>query len=146
MRSKIQGIAKGFWRLIEVYLFFIVSVFGGHIIAKSIFSHTSKAKDKAAERRFYLLSKSLLPVNTQFVPSEAACQAVRYGFVSRESAIEKGSFAQRDAQGGFALSQSPFISALQFYQLPEVVTDAPVSPLKSSLPQHVSLLQTPLLI
>lgn len=159
MRSKIQGIVKGCWRLIEVYLFFIVSVFGGHIVAKNILSHTSKAKDKSVERRIYLLSKSVLSSSELHLsPSGMLCQAARSMtaghtvLTKKESGdsdpivAQKEFCSQLDVQGGFALSESPFITALEFYQLLHIVTDAPISPLETRLPQQMTLLQTPLLI
>ncbi|NTW48882.1 MAG: hypothetical protein HGB19_03955 [Chlorobiales bacterium] len=137
VRGKIQGIAKGFWRLVEVYLFFFASVFGFHVIAKSSLSYSSKSKEKSAEHRFCHSSAS-------HIANFALLQTGDSG--KRDlCAIENGALPESDMTDGRAFSESPFISPLMFYHLPNV-TDAPASPVKDNVSQHPHLLEPPLLI
>jgi len=69
-RNKIHLVAKDFWRLLEVYLFLIVSVFGGQAIVKNTYLLNSKSKDKTAETRFVLSTKTLLTYPKGFSPNE----------------------------------------------------------------------------
>jgi hypothetical protein len=44
--SNIQSIGKKFWRLVEVYIFVMISTISGSAITKDVVSAKSKAKDK----------------------------------------------------------------------------------------------------
>lgn len=48
---KAQRIAREFWRILEVYLFFVVSVLGCTGLGKAPFSFSSKSKDRSSNQK-----------------------------------------------------------------------------------------------
>ncbi|ACF13754.1 hypothetical protein Ctha_1291 [Chloroherpeton thalassium ATCC 35110] len=156
-RSKIHLVAKEFWRLLEVYLFLVISVLGGQAIAKNTYLLSSKSKDKTAETRLLLSRKALLtyPLGLN-IPASSMARSAHYPNQDARAAtaekqdnsdshgcafVKKHFFAERSS-----LSTSvPFLQ--NFAQLFQVQFASPIAYIPQRLKTPFNLIQinTPLL-
>ncbi len=97
--NNIQSIGKKCWRLVEVYIFVIMSTISGSAITKDVVSAKSKAKDKTLQVGTELLvtSASAPPhmaatknLQTQAASSVAVQKNLNTSKTSSNCAIEKG--------------------------------------------------------
>jgi len=129
--THVQRAIRELWRLLEVYLFFVVSVLGCTGLGKVPSSSSSRGKDKSCERKI----ERRLPLQIKH-SLIAPPKVVLCGFTSRtiehlprtscapesdqdEDISAAGHWVQHEISKAFSaqqqLPQSPFLSAFSFY-------------------------------
>ncbi len=97
LMSDIPSIGKKFWRLVEVYIFVMMSTVAGSAITKDVASTKSKVKDKTLREDielFQVCAATPLQAARALKPATATRAAVRTVFKTR-CAIEKGAVVQK---------------------------------------------------
>ncbi len=109
--NSIQSIGKNFWRLVEVYIFVMMSTVSGSAITKDVVFAKSKAKDKTLQTGIELFTtRSSAPPHAANTPNleyesqyesrvESAtcgCVADQQTFKTSRCAIEKGRAIEKE--------------------------------------------------
>lgn len=105
--NSIQSIGKKFWRLVEVYIFVMMSTVSGSAITKDVVFAKSKAKDKTLQTSIELFTtRSSAPPHAANTPNleyenqveSATCGRVadQQTFKTSHCAIEKGHAIEKE--------------------------------------------------
>ncbi len=86
--SNIQSIGKKFWRLVEVYIFVMISTVSGSAITKDVVGAKSKAKDKTLRVGIELF------ITHASAPPPATNTPNHYSYTKTSSAIRSGAVVQ----------------------------------------------------
>ncbi len=90
--SNIQSVGKKFWRLVEVYIFVMISTFSGSAITKDVVSAKSKAKEKTLRVGIELF------ITHASAPPPATNTPNHYSDTKTNSAIRSGAVGQKSLE------------------------------------------------
>lgn len=123
---KAHRFVREFWRILEVYLFFIVSVLGCTGLGNAPFQYSSKSKDRTSNQKL----EKRLPLETRaglIVPPEYIINIGHWHVAEGRAHVASQKDASGDDDSSIADSKAaksarfantpntPFLSALEFY-------------------------------
>jgi len=119
--SNIQSIGKKFWRLVEVYIFVMISTISGSAITKDVVSAKSKAKDKTLR-----IGSELLITRASASPPATTIPKQQYRTVTvstrRTSVVAQKSFKTASTslcaiEKGRAIEKEHIICAARLFEM-----------------------------
>ncbi|NTW50804.1 MAG: hypothetical protein HGB19_13950, partial [Chlorobiales bacterium] len=122
---KIHRFVREFWRILEVYLFFIVSVLGCTGLGKAPFQYSSKSKDRNSnqklEQRLPLQSRAGLIAPPEFLNIgqwHVVAEGRSHVASQKEASGDDDGVADSKTAKSVRFANTPnapFLSALEFY-------------------------------